>query len=637
MANTSVPPRNQRNEAVRLAPRYLRYNVWDPESDFTPTTAEWTETAKPLPRPPQFVLNDPVVAETIQDNPNLFRIVTPINVDVLESYLKNHPNKPFVESVCIGLREGFWPWADMRKEGYPLINDEYRSGPIDESKASFFRSQLKTERSKERFSPSLGRKLLPGMYCMPIYAVSKPNSTDFRLVTDQSYGRHSLNSMINHDKVTGYPLDNLTHFGEMLMDLENEAPGKERVAWKSDVAEAYRIIPMHPCWQIKQVNTIDGERYVDRCNAFGGCASGAIFIAVNSLVAWIAKYVKDVRRMGNYVDDSWGCGLKSDMLAYGPYGKSYPRDQTTLLLLWDELGIPHKERKQVFGSPLPIIGISVDPNAMSFALPEDAKERLAKEMVRWSSKVVKERMKAWWQIAGWINWALNAYPLLRPTLNNFYQKLKGRKDSPKQLYVNESIRKDFIWGLEILRRSKGVLLHRSLAWDVDDASFTIYCDACPKGMGFWYPELNIAFYSETPEVENPNLIFYFEALCVLSAIYDAHCQSRGGNYQARMVVYTDNSNTVNIFSSLRALPTYNVLLKATVDILISGGHELCVHHVRGEDNDVADAVSRADFSRALSIVPTLKLATFSPWMWIPDSKGKLSFQPPQGTLGVERL
>jgi len=52
MANTSVPLRSQRNEAVHWASQYLWYDVWDPESDFTPTTAKWTETAKPLPRPP---------------------------------------------------------------------------------------------------------------------------------------------------------------------------------------------------------------------------------------------------------------------------------------------------------------------------------------------------------------------------------------------------------------------------------------------------------------------------------------------------------------------------------------------------------------------------------------------------------
>jgi hypothetical protein len=113
--------------------------------------------------------------------------------------------------------------------------------------------------------------------------------------------------MIQHDKVTGYPLDNMVHFGEMLMDLERKEPGRERVAWKSDIAEAYRILPMHPLWQIKQVNRIDDEYYIDRCNAFGGSGAGGLFISFNSLVAWIAKEIKRIRYLNNYVDDSSGC------------------------------------------------------------------------------------------------------------------------------------------------------------------------------------------------------------------------------------------------------------------------------------------------------------------------------------------
>ena len=65
--------------------------------------------------------------------------------------------------------------------------------------------------------------------------------------------------MIQHDRVMGYPLDNMVHFGEILMDLDKRKPGKRRVAWKPDVAKAYRILPMHPLRQIKQVNTIDGD------------------------------------------------------------------------------------------------------------------------------------------------------------------------------------------------------------------------------------------------------------------------------------------------------------------------------------------------------------------------------------------
>jgi hypothetical protein len=101
------------------------------------------------------------------------------------------------------------------------------------------------------------------MYCMPIYAVPKPHSADLRLVTDQSYGKFLPNSMINHDRVTGFPLDNMVLFGEMLMNLERREPGKEKVVSKSDVSEAYRILPMHPRWQIKQATRIDDQYFVD--------------------------------------------------------------------------------------------------------------------------------------------------------------------------------------------------------------------------------------------------------------------------------------------------------------------------------------------------------------------------------------
>lgn len=100
--------------------------------------------------------------------------------------------------------------------------------------------------------------------------------------------------MINHDKVTGFPLDNMVHFGEMLIDLDRREPGKEKVVWKSDVAEAYRILPMHRRWQIKQVNRVDDDYHVDRCDAFGGCGAGGLFISFNGLVAWIAKEIKRI-------------------------------------------------------------------------------------------------------------------------------------------------------------------------------------------------------------------------------------------------------------------------------------------------------------------------------------------------------
>jgi hypothetical protein len=79
----------------------------------------------------------------------------------------------------MGLREGFWPWATTTQANYPSINDQSQPTPTDPNKASFLRGQLEIELGKGRFSPSFGKDLLLGMYYMPIFAVPKPNSTDF--------------------------------------------------------------------------------------------------------------------------------------------------------------------------------------------------------------------------------------------------------------------------------------------------------------------------------------------------------------------------------------------------------------------------------------------------------------------------
>ena len=130
------------------------------------------------------------------------------------------------------------------------------------------------------------------MYASPVHAVPKTDSADMRMVTDHSAGEYSLNSMIQHDRVTGYPLDNMKYIGGMLLNMrESLAEGSELVMWKADIAEAYRLLPVHPHWQLKQINIVDGVCHVDRNLAFGSSASAAIFIAFNSLVTWIALNV----------------------------------------------------------------------------------------------------------------------------------------------------------------------------------------------------------------------------------------------------------------------------------------------------------------------------------------------------------
>ncbi|KAJ7024415.1 hypothetical protein C8F04DRAFT_895723, partial [Mycena alexandri] len=120
----------------------------------------------------------PVALKTLADHADLFRIVSPVDVDVFESLLVEHPNQPFVRSVVVGLREGFWPWANTQPGPgvYPETHDAADFPLKDERERAFVRQQRDEEIALGRFSPSFGRDLLPGMYSMPIHVVPKPES-----------------------------------------------------------------------------------------------------------------------------------------------------------------------------------------------------------------------------------------------------------------------------------------------------------------------------------------------------------------------------------------------------------------------------------------------------------------------------
>ncbi len=412
----------------------------------------------------------------------------------------------------------------------------------------------------------------------------------------------------------GYPLDNMKRLGEILLGIRKQEGNIPLTLFKSDVAEAYRLMPIHPFWQIKQINTLDGQRFVDRNNAFRGRASGCIWIAFNGLVTWIAKNVKGIPHLSVYSDDSYAPEHQQNMIWYPKFQKLIPSGQKQLLDLWTEIGIPFKEKKQISGPILTIIGIEVNTNEMTFTLPHEARTTLIKEIEQFverspHSHGSRHPLQRWQRLAGWINWSFNVFPLLRPCLNSFYPKIKGKEAPNQSIWLNNTVRNDLLWAVSHIRVSSGVHILTATDWNINDSDLTIYCDACLDGMAFWYPDHNVGYYCEIQQHLNNQFIFYWEALCVLSALSHAATTSET---PMKILIFTDNTNTVDIFHSLRCLPEYNAILKQSVDIRITTNHQLRVLHVPGEDNVIADALSRRDFVKAIKHAPGLKLRFFEP-------------------------
>ncbi|EIN03874.1 hypothetical protein PUNSTDRAFT_22768, partial [Punctularia strigosozonata HHB-11173 SS5] len=163
---------------------------------------------------PENELTNERALRTIASHAYLFRIVTPVNVDLFEELLATHPNQPFVESVVHGFRNGFWPAANTNDTSLPSTWDNAHRPLRDPRHVQFLAEYRDKEVESGRWSMAFGTELMDGMYSMPIGVVPKGENS-FRLVNDDSAGEFSVNAMIPRVRPS-IPMDNVIDLGAIL-------------------------------------------------------------------------------------------------------------------------------------------------------------------------------------------------------------------------------------------------------------------------------------------------------------------------------------------------------------------------------------------------------------------------------------
>ena len=594
--------------------------LWSSQDVVHSLTAQFTETDKPLPRPPSNEFR-PEVMKTINRHPHLFKIVTPINIAAFEKCLRSHPNPSFVESVVAGLKEGFWPFANTRPaESYPLRHDASRRPPKSQEQRQFLIDQCNTEMGFERYSqPFDARQLFPGMYSMPIHAVPKPGTAKFRLVNDHSATDFSLNSMVSREEIAGARLDTIKDLADSLVQYRRKNPSAKLVLFKSDVKSAYRNLPMHPLWQVKQIVTVDGRRYVDRCNCFGNRASQRLWVGFMGLATWIAINERQIEHLKLYVDDSFSFDLASSTATYGPYRKKYPKKQVKLLQLWDELGIPHEEKKQLYGEKLVILGFEVDANKMTITVPKEKLEKIIQAIHTFCfPKSGSQTLQHFTEMTGILNWSLSAFPLLKPGLRALYEKIDHDLKSNAQIPITPNIRFELSWFAAHAKKLGGIHIIKSIAWKPAEADHIFFCNAARGGLGCYFPEKSTGYrVSAPPKIpQGKDNAYFLKALCVCWAVHLALKRKLDG----RVLIFTDNLDTVKMYDTLSTpIGSCNQILMSTVDVLIKGRFTIQVVVVSGrKENDIADALARGQSDRLKQTFPDVTILESEPLPVLPS-------------------
>ena len=280
-------------------------------------------------------------------------------------------------------------------------------------------------------------QLLPGMYSPPINAVPKPHSCKLQLINDLSAGLFSLNLWIKREDAT-LCLDNLQDFGSLLKTARTCLGHPPAYIFKSDVSQAYCRWLMHPLCQIRKVITIDGLRHVDWCMVFSSYSLPHIWCMFMGLVIWIVIHMWKLLDLLHYMDNAFRYKYDPKPVYYTPYNNYLLEKQAGLLLLWDKIGLPHERHKQVFGPAIKIIGFWVDPQDLSFFRSTASKAKLITSIQNFvnTSTLHTHPLMEWQHILGWINWGLNVFPLLCPSLQCSYEKISGKSHAHALVNLN---------------------------------------------------------------------------------------------------------------------------------------------------------------------------------------------------------
>jgi len=361
-------------------------------------------------------------------------------------------------------------------------------------------------------------------------------------------------------------------------------------------------------WQIKQVNTIDNSCHIDCCTCFGDSGSAKTWIDFNACILWIAIFIKLIPDLFAYSDNTFSFDFEANMSWYVPYQKFLLTKQVQLLLLWDELGIPHEDKKQVFGCSIKIISFDVNTKNMTISMTPDSKAELLRKIHTFISGL-QFTLCEFQSLTGHINWSFNVFPLLCPSLSNIHHKIASASHPHQFLWMNNDMKSDLQWLSHHIQSLLDINVLTSTAWNISDADTTVFCDASLKGLGFWYPELSLGFFAPVNfKIPHGTGIYFLEVLCVASAIHNF--KSYLSNSTA--VIFTDSENTVDIFNSFCATPPYNPILTSAVNKIIEHSYDICVLHIDGIKNDVADALSHGHFDHACQLVPDLMIEEFVP-------------------------
>lgn len=510
---------------------------------------------------------------------------TPVNIDILHLWLKDHPDKEFVSYLINGLQFGFHTGFQTIPET-PFECKNLRSA---EKHSECVGDLIQQEVNKGYLLGPFRDIPFKNYRINPIGVAEGKYSKKKRLIVDMSAPHDnedipSLNNLIDKQEfsLTYVKIDDAVSLIKHL--------GLGSFLIKTDITDAFKNIPiLEELWPFHGIKWKDNYYFYKRL-VFGSRSSPKIFDYLSTAVCWIAKNVFDISNVLHLLDDF--------LVVVPPWGDAF-EVMHRFLNIFKELGIPLSSKKTEGPcNEIEYLGLYLDSAKMETRLPREKLTRITEllETFQYKKSCTKRELLS---LLGHLNFACRVILPGRSFISHLIALSTTVEPLHYHIKIDRMCRADLSMWLKFLRSWNGV------SFFIDDniteaADMQLFTDATPISYGGSYE--NQWFQGDFPVeiLQEKTSMAFFELYPIVMA-----CLLWGHNWnRKRILFHCDNMATVEIIKKGRSkVPSIMKLMRTLTFHAAKNHYVLHAKHIEGHKNCIADALSRYQMEKFRALLP----------------------------------
>ena len=504
----------------------------------------------------------PVSPQQGSDPPSL---PTPVKPEVLNKWLEGYCKQE--EIVAIFAKGALLDFNGI--EG-PLTSTNSQSALQNPDAAT---EKLQEELTKNRIAGPFTSPPLESLKISPLALREKQDTGKYRLLHNLSfpYNEQSVNYSIPKSS-TKVHYESLT---DAIASIQQCTPNVFMA--KSDIADAFRIVPLHPTQYHLTGFAWQNYYYYDKCLPQGCASSCKIFESVSTAIKWILTHKLGVTHVIKVLDD---------FLFIGNTPQQCHDALQKFLYICQQICIPIAKHKTVGPTQvITFLGIELDTLTMTARLPTD-KLRKYRDIIMSFMERDKVTLRELKSITGMLQFTTAVVTSGRPFLRRMYDLSMLASKPHHYVRLTKQVKLDLEVWLNFLNYYNGkTILSKRVVTESQTAHF--YSDASKLAFGATYGTYWIqGLWPADWQQENIAVLEMYPIFLTLSMF--KHKMTN-----AHIVFHCDNSAVVAVInkqtSKHKALMS---IIRPLILILLTNNITFRAEHIPGINNVLCDAISR---------------------------------------------